>query len=401
MQTRGWAKAITGAVFLFASLTAHSSGWLICQLAPGVSGSAIASHYKIELRDSSEPAPFFLFWIPDSRTPDDLQIAMRFDLRIVWAEDNVDVEMPEHVGGGKGSSIGVVTDPYAFYNLNEHALEQVAWAAPDEFGVPTPVRIGIIDTGLAGLERTYWTKRVVASANLIEPGRRAYDRPWNRDSNGNGVADEGVGHGTMVASIIGQMTVSFPLVIVRAADSDGTANSWTLTKGIAFAATNGCRVINLSLGSVDRVSALSHVLDWTENQNIICVGAAGNNGIETEFFPSSYSNAIGVSAVDPGDVKATFSNWHGSIDAAAPGTGIKAKFWRGDYAAGSGTSYAAPFVSAGIAIGYAFNPLVTVDQIRHVIESSGDDIDDLNGPYRGKLGTRLNITRLVELLRGG
>lgn len=397
---RIFAKIIWTACLVSVMGSASATGWLICQLAPGTNENAVASDYDIEVRDHTKPSPFYLFWIPDSRLPEDLQIQMQFDIRVLWAEDNVDVEMPEHVGGGKGASVGVVNDPFAFFNLNDHALDQVFYAPPTFFGTPTPVRVGVIDTGLSGLERRTWTKRVVASANFVEALRPAFDRPMNTDSSGNGIPDEAVGHGTMVASMIAEMTVNFPLVIVRAADSDGKSSSWLLTKALAFAARNGCRVINLSLGSVGRIAAMSHVLDWTQGQNIAVIAAAGNNGIQTDFYPASYSNAISVCAVDPGDIKAPFSNYEGTVDSAAPGTGILAKFWKLDYAIGSGTSFSTPFVSAGVAIAYAFNPSVTVSELRVAVEVTGDNIDGLNPLYQGKIGTRLNIIRLVEYLRG-
>lgn len=378
-----------------------SAAEIIAQLTPGASPSKVGAPYGLRLLDITDGGPFALYLVPRGQDPEALEAIFEADPQVVWAEENDDLEMPEHSGAGKATVIGAVGNPFQFYQLNAGFFQQVGWMPPASAAPIREVNVAVLDTGLSPFQPYLW-KKVVASANFVEIGQAAHDVPRGHNTSGNNIPDEGVGHGTMVAGVIAQMAPHAGLVPVRVADSDGVTTSWRIVEGLVFAVNSNAKIINISLGSMDRITALSDMLDWVEAADSVVVGAAGNNGRETDFFPASYSEAISVCAIDHLDRKAIFSNWEGHVDMSAPGTGIKSYYWDGSMAVWSGTSFSSPMVAAGIAIGLEFaTRSYSSNEIQDLLDATGIDIDHLNPLYEGKMGVKLNIRGFVLAIRGG
>lgn len=374
---------------------------MIAELVPGANAAALGRPYGMQLLDVTDGAPFALYRLPFGVDPETLELQFEQNPAVVWAEENDDMEMPEHSGGGKATVIGAVGDPGAFYQMNAGFLAQVAWIPPASAATIREVDVAVLDTGLSPNQVFLW-KRVVASGNFVEVGHPAYDLPMGHNSNGNKFPDEAIGHGTMVAGVIAQMAPHAGLIPVRVADSDGTTTSWRLIEGLVFSVNAGAEIINVSLGSMDRITALSDMLDWVEVRNVLVVAAAGNNAQETDFFPASYSEVISVVALDANDRKAIFSNWEGSVDMCAPGTGIRSFFWDGTMAFWSGTSFSSPIVAAGAAIALEYaKRTYTVEELQNLIETTGTNVDPLNPQFADGIGRKLHILRLVQAIRAG
>mgnify|MGYP000898233667 CR=1 FL=1 len=108
---------------------------------------------------------------------------------------------------------------------------------------------------------------------------------------------------------------------IKIANANGS-----LTKayeGIAYAADNGCQIINCSWGGPGGGSFGQNIIDYaTNNQNCLVVVAAGNNNSSLEFFPAAYPNALCVASTNANDSKSSFSNYGTYIDVCAPGSNI-------------------------------------------------------------------------------
>lgn len=379
--------------------SAASAAEIIARIAQGANPQTIGARYGITLADVTENAPFALYAVPQGVDPHAIEAQMRVDPEVVWAEDNQSAEMPEHSGAGKASTIGAVGDPNAFYSMNTGFLQQVNWIGPASAAPAQQIRVAILDTGISP-NQPWLLTRVASSINFVEVGLPPHDIPRGTNTNGNQDPDEAAGHGTMVAGIVAQMAPHSRLVVARICDSDGYTTAWLLIKGLAFAVNSGARVANISLGSLQRITALSDTLDWTEERNLIVVAAAGNNGMRTQFHPATISKVVSVTGIDEANRKPAFANWDSSVDSAAPATGMRSFYWDGQMAVWSGTSFAAPIVSAGIAIALEYaDPTITAEWVRDLVEDTGDDIDNLNPNYRGEIGRRINIRRLAIALR--
>jgi len=149
-------------------------------------------------------------------------------------------------------------------------------------------------------------------------------------------------HASHVAAIIGAVGNNMSgttgvcwqvqLMALRALDSLGAGTTLTIRDAIRFAADNGARVINMSLGFTGPFDqTLSDAVDYARSKDVLTIAAAGNSNINMDAagvnkeYPCALpqDNMICVAAVDQAYNRATFSNYGAtSVDVAAPGTNI-------------------------------------------------------------------------------
>ena len=108
------------------------------------------------------------------------------------------------------------------------------------------------------------------------------------------------------------------------------------------------RVVNLSFGG-----SYSRLLERTFEQlapRMAFVAAAGNDGVARIRYPAAYASVIAVGAVDARLRRARQSNYGPELALVAPGEDIWTLDENGQGYFASGTSFAAPFVSAALAL---------------------------------------------------
>lgn len=384
---------IMGALMLSQLLFAQAR--VICRYVIGADLNAIATRYGITFLDRTPRAPFVLYLCEAKYLEQYKQKLMR-DPGIAWAEEDGKVSIPEAVGQ-KGGSIPVIGDRTTLYQRNALMLQQIGWNSNLAFSTGRPVTLSILDTGLSPNQPALWSK-VVASANFVETSE-PYDVLQNEDTNGNGLADEAVGHGTMVAGVVDQIAPNVNLAIARVADSDGFATAWSIIKGLTFSVNAQAEVANISLGTLNHIRALEKALEWCDEKNLTVVAAIGNDGTNRAAYPAKIGRVIGVGGLLPDDTKAPFSNWDHTCDASAPATGIYSQSWTGELGLWSGTSFAAPMVSGAIADCLRRTGSVPTRSWLSSLAASGRNIDRINLRYRGQLGSGLDIAALDTILQ--
>ncbi len=194
---------------------------------------------------------------------------------------------------------------------------------------------------------------------------------WDFVDGDNDPAD-GNGHGTHVAGIVAAAADSqtpggapeATIMPVRVLDDSGAGSNDTVAQGILWAAEHGADVINLSIGDAgpaDRFrkgGPVALAIRAVSTQATVVV-AAGNDAQYEQLFRAGV-DALVVVATDPAGQPAPFTNVGDSRAVAAPGVDIRSTalttpsimFPQGTdgYATLSGTSMAAPFVSAEAAL---------------------------------------------------
>jgi len=241
---------------------------------------------------------------------------------------------------------------------------------------------------------------------------------WNFVNNTNNVQD-GYGHGTHVAGIIGAVgnngvgitglswQVSLMPLKILGDDGLGTVSSALaamayvtmmrrdfetniVVSNNSWGATTGASVVMR-----DAIAAMGAV-------GITFVAAAGNNASNNDViprYPSSYDvpNVIAVASSDSFDNLSSFSNYGPTtVDLAAPGSLIYSTLSGGTYGYLSGTSMAAPQVTGAIALLNAAKPGLTVAETRAAILGSTDTIPSMVGLT--VTGGRLNINGAMKSL---
>lgn len=395
-------KLIALALSIFITQTCVAQVKIIAWLAPGVSPQQLASLFPVTLTDFSTDGPFALYTPLPGFNGEQIESDMVQSGLVQLAEDDLETEAPENKGAGKGGTIGAVFDPNALRNENKGLLTQInARVRLSGLSFRT-VRIGVLDTGVP-LTNLYIRARIDAGIAIAKDRQDWFDRPSGVDSNGNGTADDALGHGSMVAGVLLQMAPQSRLVVARVADADGIATAWNIVKGLAFACSHGCEVVNISLGSLEEIPALKDIIEgWVFPKGVVIVAPAGNNSIQGANEPAKFSSVLCVSGVDEKDFKAPFSNWDSRSSQTAPAVGIKSSWWDNTIGIWSGTSFSSPLVAGTIADALRFKPQIqnefALQNLLDLVKVVGDDIDSKNPAYAGKLGPRLNFAKLEQAI---
>lgn len=216
--------------------------------------------------------------------------------------------------------------------------------------------------------------------------------------------DDFYGHGTHVSGIVAAVGNSVgviggcpacQLMNGKVLGDDGSgAYSW-VANGITWAADNGAKVINMSLGGSFKSRTLENAVNYAWNKGVIVVAAAGNSNNPSKTYPAAYVKAIAVAATNNKDKKASFSSYGSWVDVAAPGENIYSTFPNHSFVIGtnygrsqnydfaSGTSMATPMVAAVAGLVWSTPYGTSATAVRNRIESTAQNISG-TGTYWSK-----------------
>jgi thermitase len=266
-----------------------------------------------------------------------------------------------------------VDSPDDTYLNNQWGLKKVeATSAWELTKGSSTIKIAILDTGV-DFDHPDLINKLVNKVNFTT----------------SPTSDDVYGHGTHVAGIAAASTnnamgvaglgYDSTLMSVKVLGDDGYgAYSW-IAQGIVWAADNGAKVINLSLGGSSASSTLESAVDYAWSKGAIVVAAAGNSGSSSPFYPAYYNKVIAVAATDQIDNLPSWSNYGNWVDIAAPGNGIYSTKKNGSYGYMTGTSMATPFVSGLASLVFTVvsdtngNKLLN-DEVRTRIETTCDEL---------------------------
>ncbi|WP_102125042.1 S8 family peptidase [Deinococcus planocerae] len=323
-------------------------------------------------------------------------VAMMSGSRSMWAGGSRSM----WAGGSRSMWAGGV---YASVAENTVSFQQVklerAHALAPNLGAG--VKVAVIDTGLD-------------LGHAAFAGSLAPVTEWKDYVGGDAVPQEegtlgvgGYGHGTAVASIVLQVAPLATILPIRVLDSDGAGDTDHVASAIYYAAEQGARVINLSLGSVTRSDVIEQAVKYvTEKKNILVVSSAGNENTNAITYPAAHAfdgadgdRSLSVGSVNARDLKSSFSNYQkDKLELMAPGENIFAAGPGGLLVSWSGTSMAAPIVTGGLALALGQTLSVGLKDVTKKMTENGQDLytGGLNSAYKDMLGKgRLNLERFL------
>ncbi len=283
----------------------------------------------------------------------------------------------------------VPNDPYYKYQwhldnpVNGGIQTEEAWNISTGSGV----KVAVIDTGI---------RKGTDLANTCFVAGYDY---VNKDTD----PTDDNGHGTHVAGTIAQSTnnalgvagVAFNscLMPVKVLGATGAGTYANVALGIRYAADNGAKVINLSLGGSSDSTTLKDAVAYAYNKGVTVIAAAGNENSTSILYPAAYDDyVVAVGAIQYDETRAPYSNYGPSLDIVAPG-GNTAVDQNGDgYGDGvlqqtftissgritwgyyffQGTSMATPHVS-GVAALVIANGVTGPDNVRAALQTTAEE----------------------------
>lgn len=256
------------------------------------------------------------------------------------------------------------------------------------------VTVIVLDTGIAKPE---WRPSI-----LRQPEHNCdccYDPP---DHNNDQYLDPASGHGTFVAGIIEQLAPQQNLWARRVLTSFGDGDVRHIAEMLACLlrkdVLNNQTILNMSFsGYADRdMQLLARAIRRVQATGAVVVASAGNDGTCRPTYPACLPGVIGVGALDANG-PASYSNHGPWVRACAPGTDVVSAFYLktttnglpelhlpvqsmpGDgapdefigWARWSGTSFAAPVVTAALVRQIALTNGTAKDAVESLIDRAG------------------------------
>lgn len=264
------------------------------------------------------------------------------------------------------------TDQWAIPDIG---LDQ-AW---DQTKGSASIKVAVIDTGL------YRAHEDLSSPQILS----GYDVCTSTSN----VSTDGIGHGTMVTSVIAATTNNatgiaggcwnVSIVPYKVADSRGSISSTDMITAIRMAADAGCDVINISLGGNEQDSFEQSAVNYAVSKGCIVIAAAGNDGSDAGRsgaydYPASDDNVVSVASVGSGNTHSTFSQHNDKVEISAPGEQIYVASSSGTnrYAIADGTSFSSPYVAAVAALTRSVEKTVTAPYFEQLLQQTSTDLGD-------------------------
>lgn len=282
--------------------------------------------------------------------------------------------------------------------------------------------VAIIDTGIdinhEELRDNIWTNSDEIPDNGIDDDNNGYIDDYHGYNfiNGNAnvyvSADEDI-HGTHAAgTIIAKHNnggikglandESIKVMPLKILGENGKGYMSKLVEAIHYAHNNGANICNISLGAYSYDYTLDDVIKMYPDMLFVVAAGNGANYIgysldEKTVYPAKlgYDNVICVSNACFDSMRYVSANYGSYVDVFAPGTFIISTIPGNSYGFLTGTSMAAPFVSAVAALIHSAYPNVPINQYKNVMVNGSTTYKNFN--KLSKNGGLLNVTSTMMI----
>jgi subtilisin family serine protease len=292
------------------------------------------------------------------------------------AIDDIDIDAKEawEVVGNQGRKVIVAIIDTGF-DYNHEDLQDVAWINKNE--IPND---GIDNDNNGYVDDVYGWDFFSNKPYTISSSSSEYD---------HGTHIAGIIAANMnnigVAGIIPNNNIKI-MSIKALGGSSGYGSPEGIIQGIKYAEKMGASICNISFGTTDNVRGLQQVIN---ESNMLFVCAAGNansnqstNADENPTYPAAYdfNNIISVANITfDGSIDASSYYGQYGVDIAAPGTAIFSTLSGNQYGYMSGTSMAAPMVTAVTAMTYSYFKNISLMKAKKIVLNSVNPLASLDG----------------------
>lgn len=224
--------------------------------------------------------------------------------------------------------------------------------------------------------------------------------------------DDVNGHGTHVAGTLAAASNGFgvvgvaprtQIVALKILDDNGAGSVSNVIEALQWIVdyntehqTTPIRITNNSYGTGSYSSMLQEAFDASASAGILHIAAAGNAGNfsgsgDTITYPAKYESVVAVAAINPNNLRASWSSTGADVELSAPGVSVLSAwndstsfenpqpFPFAGYASNyfkeaSGTSMASPHVAGVAALMLASEPSYTAEELRSKMNETAVDL---------------------------
>ncbi len=280
--------------------------------------------------------------------------------------------------GQNGGETGADVNATQFWKLLD--------SAPD-------VVVAVLDSGLnfthPDLQGISWVNPdEIANDNIDNDSSGKIDdiHGWDFVNNDNDPTDDH-GHGSNVTGIIAAnrndsigisgMLAEVQVLSCKILNSSNGGTTSNLIAATRYARERGVSVMNLSLQNYPNSSLLAAEFTLCEEAGIVLSICGGNQGVNNDSSPNYPSSFPHANIISVGNHDRTDTRWDGSfnpsnygesnVDLFAPGRQILSPILNNSYSYYTGTSQAAPFVTAACIAILQVNPSWKAPEVKNAI----------------------------------
>lgn len=317
---------------------------------------------------------------------------------------------------------------FTYLELDKHKKEKLstsdidmdvieAWEYMENEGIERQeVIVAIIDTGIdykhPDLVENIWLNKAEILNDGIDNDDNGYvddSYGWDFYNNDNSVchytynqkqklymadSEDNDNHGTHIAGVIGASVnnnigiagiasnIDIKIMVLKInGGKEGTGSISGAVEAIKYATMMGADICNISWGTSQPSDTLKNVMSESDMFFVAAAGNSGMNNNKVPIYPASYvlDNMISVTYVDSNGKFTDMSNYGDTtVDIAAPGENIFSTVV-GSYSSMSGSSMAAPHVSAVVALLYSYYDQVYPSNVKELLIASIKPLSNLKG----------------------
>ena len=256
-----------------------------------------------------------------------------------------------------------------------------------------------VDTGHDDLNGAFWVNVDEIPSNGIDDDDNGYvDDIYGYNfynNNANILPEKDENHGTHCVGTISAVRDNqtgivgiasnanvkiMPLKALGGPNGEGTTAS--IIEAIKYAEDNGAVICNLSLSTPENDVALYKTMAKSSMLFVVAAGNSeiGENNDATPHYPASYDleNVISVANIRAdGKLDSTSNYGASSVHLAAPGSQIVSTTANNSYGYMTGTSMAAPMVSAVCALLYSYYEDINLKDVKEMVLNTVTPMDTL------------------------
>lgn len=180
------------------------------------------------------------------------------------------------------------------------------------------VKIAVLDSGVDVSHPDIGTTTVTHWYDYVSHISTAWDYSGH-GTHVTGIAAALTDNGVGVAGTAPGATVYMAKVCDLYDDGETRCPQIAAIEAILDLAGSGVPVFNMSLGGYNYNQTYADAIAYAASLNHTIVVAAGNDATDSPSYPAAYPGALSVSATDPQDGDADYSNYGSWVDISAPG----------------------------------------------------------------------------------